>query len=117
MVGSWLTCYRTAYSFAADNWMNASAILKQFPITADDLKALSVPGLGRFAEYKDTRDVYFISVRSVKHTGEPSPLEFIRSQIKEVIVNKKKVILIQKIYDGIYQDALRNGKCEVLAKK
>ncbi len=105
----------TAYSFADDNWMTTSAILKQFPIAAADLKTLA--STGRFTEYKNNRDSYFLLVRSVRHTGDPSPLEFIRNQIKEVIVNKKKVILIQKIYDGIYQDAVRSGKCEVLVKK
>ena len=104
-----------AYSFAENNWLASSAILKQFPISADDLKKLA--GAGRFTEFKNTSDSYFLLVKSVKHMGEPSPIEFIRNQIKEVIVNKKKVILIQKIYDGIYQDAAKAGKCEVLVKK
>jgi hypothetical protein len=105
----------TTYSFAEDNWMTSSAVLKQFPITSDDLKILSQTG--KFTEFKNNRDSYFLLVKSVKHMGDPSPLEFIRGQIKELIVNKKKVILIQKIYDGIYQDAAKAGKCEVLVKK
>ena len=105
----------TAYSFTADNWMASSTILKQFPISADDLKQFAT--IGRFTEIKTNLDSYFFLVKSVKHTGEPSPLEYIRNQIKEVIVNKKKVILIQKIYDGIYQDAAKAGKCEVLVRK
>jgi len=105
----------TAYSFADDNWMASSAVLKLFPITADQIKVLAQTG--KFTEFKNNRDSYFIVIRSVRHMGDPSPLEFIRNQIKEVIVNKKKVILIQKIYDGIYQDALKSGKCEVLIRK
>ena len=105
----------TAYSLADNNWLASSAIFKQFPITATDLKVMA--GMGKFTEFKDNRDSYFILVRSVRHIGDPSPLEYIRSQIKEVIINKKKVILIQKIYDGIYQDAVKSGKCEVLVKK
>ncbi len=103
------------YSFADDNWMASSAILKKFPISAADLKTLAQSG--RFTEFKNTHDDYFLLVKSVRHMGDPSPLEFIRNQIKEVMVNKKKVILIQKIYDGIYQEAAKSGKCEVLVKK
>jgi hypothetical protein len=102
------------YSFSSNNWMATSAILKKFPITADVLKGLPA---GKFTEFKNSRDSYFLLVKDVRHMGDPSPLEFIRNQIKEVIVNKKKVILIQKIYDGIYQDAAKAGKCEVLVKK
>ena len=105
----------TSYSFAADNWMASSTILKQFPISADDLKKLATSD--HCTELKNNVDSYFLLVKSVKHLGEPSPLEYIRNQIKEVIINKKKVILIQKIYDGIYQDASKAGKCEVLVKK
>ena len=105
----------TAYSFTPDNWLASSAVLKQFPITSDQIKVLAQTG--KFTEFKNNRDSYFILIRSVRHMGDPSPLEFIRNQIKEVIVNKKKVILIQKIYDGIYQDALKSVKCEVLVRK
>ena len=105
----------TDYSFAENHWMATSAILKQFPVSADVLKTL--PPTGHFNEFKNDKDTYFLFVRNVRHMGDPSPLEFIRNQIKEVIVNKKKVILIQKIYDGIYQDGVKSGKCEVLVKK
>jgi len=106
----------SAYSFADDNWMASSAVLKQFPINSDVLKAVA-NSIGKFTEIKEGGDIYFVLVRTVRHQGDPSPLEFIRAQLKEIIINKKKVILIQKIYDGIYQDAAKSGKCEVLIKK
>jgi hypothetical protein len=107
--------YAQSYSFADSNWMAASAVLKKFPISANDLKTLSTGG--RFVEYKNNRDSYFLYVKTVRHQGDPSPLEYIRNQIKEIVVNKKKVVLIQKIYDGIYAEAIKSGKCEVLTKK
>jgi len=108
--------FATGYSFADNNWMASSTIFKQFPVNADMLKAIA-QAAGRFGEIKDNGYSYFLLVKSVRHMGDPSPLEFIRNQIKEIIVNKKKVILIQKIYDGIYQDGVKSGKCEVLVKK
>ena len=104
-----------AYSFAPNDWMTTSAILKQFPITAADIKQLATSA--KFTEFKNGTDCHFICIRGVRHAGEASPIEFIRDQIKEVLVNKKKVVLIQKIYDGIYQEALKSGSCEVLVKK
>jgi hypothetical protein len=104
-----------SYSFADNNWMSSSAVLKRFPVSADELKKLAATG--KFAELKKDATTYFILVRSARHMGDPSPLEYIQNQIKEVIINKKKVILIQKIYDGIYQDAMKTGKSEVLVRK
>lgn len=105
----------SSYSFAPDNWMAQSAVLKQFPLTMEDLKKLAAAG--KFAEFKNNLDIFFIQVRAIKHQGEISPLAYIHSQIKEIMINKKKVSLIQKIYDGIYQEGIRSGKCEVLVRR
>jgi hypothetical protein len=103
------------YSFAENNWMNSSAILKQFPISQIDVQTLAANG--KFAEFTKEADSYFVHIVTIKHQGEPSPLSFIKNQIKEVFINKKKVILIQKIYDKIYEDGMKSGNCEVLVKK
>ena len=104
-----------SYSFKVDNWMVSAAILKQFPISELDLKNLAL--VGKFTQFKGEKESYFIQVKAVKHAGEAAPIEFIQPQIKEVLINKKKVILIQKIYDKIYDDGVKAGSCEVLVKK
>lgn len=107
--------YAQSYSFADSNWMSGPAVMKRFPVKQDELKKLA--GAGRFSEVKKGPDSYFIYIKTVKHQGEPSPLEYIRAQIREIVMNKKKVVLIQKIYDGIYTDAQKSGKSEVLVRK
>ncbi|MBS1625479.1 MAG: hypothetical protein JSS76_01375 [Bacteroidetes bacterium] len=107
--------YAQSYSFADSNWLSAAAVMKRFPITPDELKKIGAAG--RFTELKKGPDSYFIYIRTVRHQGEPSPLEYIRTQIREIVMNKKKVVLIQKIYDGIYADAQKSGKSEVLVRK
>ena len=103
------------YSFIPDNWMASVAIIKQFPVSESDLKNLAQ--VGKFTQFKGDKESYFIQVKAVKHAGEPAPIIFIQPQIKEVLINKKKVVLIQKIYDRIYEDGLKAGNCEVLVKK
>lgn len=107
--------YAQSYSFADSNWLSAAAVMKRFPITQDELKKIAIQG--HFSEMKKGPDSYFIYIKTVKHQGEPSPLEYIRTQIREIVMNKKKVVLIQKIYDGIYTDAQKSGKTEVLVRK
>jgi hypothetical protein len=104
-----------SYSFAEGNWMTSSAILKQFPIEQKEIQSLAASG--KFTEFKKGEESYFLQIKTVKHQGDPSPLEYIKNQIKEVFINKKKVILIQKIYDKIYEDGVKSGNCEVLIKK
>lgn len=107
--------YAQGYSFADGNWMSAPAVLKRFPIKEDELRKLA--SMGRFSEVKKGPESYFIYIRSVKRQGEASPLEYIRAQIREIVMNKKKVALIQKTYDAIYADAKKSGKSEVLVHK
>lgn len=107
--------YAQSYSFADSNWLSGPAVMKRFPLKAEELKKLGTTG--RFSEIKKGPDSYFIYIKTVKHQGDPSPLEYIRAQIREIVMNKKKVTLIQKIYDGIYADAQKSGKSEVLVRK
>jgi hypothetical protein len=100
------------YYFGDSKWITSSAALGQFPISKDDLTKLS--GIGKMIEYRKERYSYFIQVKKVLHTGDLSPIDYIQNQIKEVFINKKKVVLIQKIYDKIFEDGLKSGDCEIL---
>jgi hypothetical protein len=104
----------TSYSLREQNWVGASYILKQFPLSEADLHNIS---LGKTTSFKNESTMTFICIVQVKHTGEAAPLAFISDQLKEVLVNKKKVVLIRKIYDKIYDEGVKSGDCEILVKK
>ena len=63
-------------------------------------------------------DVYktIIQDGDVIKKGEPAPIEFIREQMVKAIIEKRRIKLVERVYDKIFQDGLKSKSFEVLVK-
>jgi hypothetical protein len=66
-----------------------------------------------FSETSNDEYVYFLKIVDYKLTDETSPLEFIREDIKDIIINKKKITLKKELEEKIYDEAKEGGLFEV----
>lgn len=61
-----------------------------------------------FSETSDTEYIYFLKLFDFKSSDEVSPLEFIREDIENIIINKQKIALKKELEEKIYEDAKAN---------
>lgn len=66
-----------------------------------------------FLQLEDSLGVYLISVEDVKLRNEQAPLEYSLPNIKQILLNKRKLELIKKLEKDIIQDAIKNDKFEI----
>ncbi len=66
-----------------------------------------------FSETSNDEYVYFLKILAYKATDEASPLEFIREDIKNIIINKRKITLKKELEERIYDEAKESGLFEV----
>ncbi|MFV8839728.1 peptidyl-prolyl cis-trans isomerase [Salinimicrobium soli] len=66
-----------------------------------------------FLQLEDSLGVYLISVEDVKLRNEQAPLEYSLPNIKQILLNKRKLELIKKLEKDITQDAIKNDKFEI----
>ena len=66
-----------------------------------------------FMQLEDSLGVYLISVEDVKLRNEQAPLEYSLPNIKQILLNKRKLELIKKLEKDITQDAIKNDKFEI----
>lgn len=59
----------------------------------------------RNVEVRDTAFCYFLHVEQFLPKGGRLPLEYARSEIKEMIINLKRVEFINRVKDDLYRDA------------
>ncbi len=59
---------------------------------------------------------YYLKILDYKISEETSPLEFVKDQIKHIIVNKRKLALSGKLEDQIYSKALNEKDFEIFKK-
>ncbi len=109
-------CKEYATSYVTDNgmWYEEANVLKNFPVSQGDLSLLS--SAKSFREYKTDEGSWFIKIGDVIKKGDPAPLEFIREQMVKAIIEKRRIKLVERVYDKIYQDGIKSKSFEVLVK-
>ena len=66
--------------------------------------------------YSETRDesyIYLFRILEYKISDQIAPLEYVREDIENININKRKLALKKKLYETIYEDALKTKKFEV----
>lgn len=66
-----------------------------------------------FMQLEDSLGVYLVAVEDVKLRNEQAPLEYTLPNIKQILLNKRKLDLIKKLEKDITQDAIKNEKFEL----
>lgn len=65
---------------------------------------------------QDNEFYYFVKIIDYRLKGQFEPAENVSEQIKLVIVNKRKVDIINELESVIYQNALENGNVKIIEK-
>jgi hypothetical protein len=67
----------------------------------------------KYVETSDQNFEYFLYIKEYKIADQISPLEFVRDDIKEIIVNKRKIELANQLESDIYSEAQTNNDFEI----
>ncbi len=106
-------CHQFAENFYLDgeSWLLFDDLLKEIPIQAYN-KELFLQN-NRFIEVGDSLYNYFVNIKGFKIRNSLSPLSFEKENIKNIILNKRKLELINQMKTDVYNDALNKNKIEI----
>ena len=66
-----------------------------------------------FIQLKDSLGLYLIQVKDVLEIGQQAPLAYVTPTLRQIIINKRKLKLVNQLKSEIVNDALRNKKFEI----
>jgi len=66
-----------------------------------------------FHETNDSEFLYFLKVDAYQISDNVSPLEFVREDVKNIILNKRKVELARELEEKVYENATLQKDFEV----
>ncbi len=106
-------CHLYAENFFLDenNWLLFDDVLKEIPMKLYDKEQFLQNN--RSIETQDTTFYYFVNIKGFKTKNSASPLSFEKENIRNMILNKRKVTLIKKMREDIYKEAVRNKLFEI----
>jgi hypothetical protein len=95
--------HAAAYDRFNESWIKFSEVLRMMP----SVNNYSESGIlfRKFLETRDEKYYYFLRINESAAQGTVSPLEVVRNDIYYIILNKRKIKLINELESSIYSDA------------
>jgi len=112
---SYCLSFSVAYHIADSTWMIFDDLVRNSPL-------MEIPNKVQFLKanpYYETDDenyLYFLKVDEYRISDNVSPLEFVTDEIKNIILNKRKVELAKKLEDEVYENALEHKDFEIITQ-
>jgi len=103
--------YQVPYFLDTATWIRFDDLLSTIPIETYN-QELFLKGR-RFITLSDERFVYLLKFVNFRIKNDISPLDFKRNDIRDIIINKRKVYLVKKLRGDIYKQAILNKDFEV----
>lgn len=100
--------HAVSYEYFYDRWRPVSEFALKMPLEAleTDLDYLK---RNKNVEVRDTVYCYFLHVEQFLPKGDPLPLEYAKNEIKEMIINLKRVAFINQMKNDLYREASENN--------
>jgi len=112
---SYCLSFSTAYHLSDSSWIEFDKLVVNSPLA-------EIPNKIQFLKsypYYETSDadfLYYLKIDAYKISDNVSPLEFVKEDIKNIIINKRKVELARKLEEEVYEKAAENKDFEVYSK-
>lgn len=95
------------YSLEDSTWIKFDDIIKSTPLSTVSNKVQFLRR-NRYVEELDSVYLYLLKIQEYKISEEASPLEFVQEEIRNIILNKRKVALAKDLEKDIYERAKEN---------
>lgn len=107
-------CLQHAKSFHLNdqNWIPFGELMAQLPKTG--YLNLNYFTTYHYAHVQDSTAHYLMDVKEIKYKNSVSPIEFEKQNIRSILLNQRKLELIQKLEKDILQEAIAKNQFQIL---
>lgn len=102
--------YSASYFFDEDRWLTWDEFAKQIPLKVFDRDAFLKSN--KDLEFEKDNNVYLIRILDYQLSGSQSPLSFEKDNIRNMILNRRKLELLSRMREDLYSKALSQRKIE-----
>jgi hypothetical protein len=100
----------TDYWFATE-WVSFNDLLDEMPLEVDN-QALFLRRT-QYAEVEDSLYIYLVRINDYKTSDSISPIEFEKDKIRNIILNARKIELIEKKRQEFIDQAFKDDKAKI----
>ncbi|MCF6332550.1 MAG: peptidyl-prolyl cis-trans isomerase [Draconibacterium sp.] len=103
--------YAKGFDIFIDNWVDFETVKNNIPQKIDDdIRFLT---RNNEIELKDSNYYYLVHIQEYKLKNDLAPLEFVKYNIKNLIINQRKIEFLKQIEKNIYTEGIRKNRFKV----
>lgn len=95
------------YDYFYDKWVDFDEVMDNIPLHVPNSNAFLKAN--KFVEVKDSSYYYLLNIKEFLPSGSVAPYDFAGPQIKDMLVNQRKVEFLRDFENELYNDAVRGG--------
>lgn len=103
--------YAQSHYLDTANWIRFDELLDIIPIETYNQELYL--NTRKLIKISDENHLYLLRFIAHKIKDDTSPLELVRDNIRKIIINKRKLYLVKRMRDEIYQKASQNNEFEI----
>jgi hypothetical protein len=104
--------YASNFTLVDSIWINYDDLVRGSPF-AETPNTVQFLRNRKYAEAADESYKYFLKITEYKKTDDISPLEVVRDQIVDIIINKRKIALAENLEKEVYNEAKQKNSFEI----
>jgi hypothetical protein len=109
---SYCLSFSAAYHISDSTWMVFDELVRNSPL-AEIPNKIQFLKSNPYYETSDETYLYFLKVDQYRISDNVSPLEFVQDEIRNIILNKRKVDLAKKLEDDVYNRGVDQEEFEI----
>ena len=101
-----------SYAFNDSIWIDLNQVYEKLPFINSENKENYLV-VGKTIKHADSLDVFLVKTSNFISKNQVPPFQYIKPTLTKVILNKRKIELINKFQKDITTDALKDDKYEI----
>lgn len=89
-------------------WTSLPELRNEVPVET----LAGIPADGRRLVLRDADGAWFVDILELRPRLSPAPIELVRQEIRSIILNQRKLQLLERMRDDLYRQALANHEIE-----
>ena len=104
-----------AYTSFGSQWIDFNEVARMLPGTADSYENRIIRM--KYLEDMDEKHTYFLKVNEMSMKDEVAPLEHVKSGIRNIILNRRRTELINRMENAMFNDAMEKNQVKINVTK
>lgn len=108
-------CFQYAQNFFLNDnaWLMFDDVLKEVPIQTYNQDLFLQNNNNHFVQIEDTASIYCLCIKGYLIKNSLSPLSFEKENIKKILLNQRKMDLIEEMKKNLFNDAQNQNNAQV----